>query len=91
MLSTITPVPGKEDTVSLLNLKISRYVQTNSTRPCQVVLADPCKGFDVSRDLTTDGTLPNAGGARKMAGVFADVIQRILGNAEHEERKDRND
>jgi lysophospholipase L1-like esterase len=91
VLSTIIPVKGKESVVSLLNLKISRYVQSNATRPCPVVLADPCKGFDVSRDLAADGAHPNASGARKMASVFADVIQRILRNGEHEERKDRND
>jgi lysophospholipase L1-like esterase len=74
VLSTIIPVAGKQDVVNLVNLKISRYVQSNSTRPCPVVLADPCKGFDVSRDLAADGAHPNAGGARKMANVFADVI-----------------
>jgi lysophospholipase L1-like esterase len=82
VISAITPVPGKEDAVKLLNLKISRYVQSNSTRPCQVVLADPHKGFDVSEDLATDGTLPNAAGARKMASVFADAIHDMLGGAE---------
>ena len=91
VISAITPVPGKEDLVKLLNLKISRYVQSNSTLRHPVVLANQSEGFDVSLDLTTDGTLPNAGGARKMARVFADVIQRILRNAEHEERKNRND
>jgi len=91
VLSTIIPVKGKESVVKLLNLKISRYVQSNSTLRHPVVLANQSEGFDVSLDLTTDGTLPNAGGARKMARVFADVIQRILRNAEHEERKNRND
>lgn len=74
VLSTIIPVKGKESVVSLLNLKISRYVQSNSTRQCQVVLADPHKGFDVSKDVSHDNPLPNAAGARKMARVFADVI-----------------
>jgi lysophospholipase L1-like esterase len=74
VLSTIIPVAGKQDVVNLVNLKISRYVQSNATRPCPVVLADPCKGFDVSLDLAADGAHPNAGGARKMANVFADVI-----------------
>jgi lysophospholipase L1-like esterase len=74
VLSTIIPVAGKQDVVNLVNLKISRYVQSNATRPCPVVLADPCKGFDVSRDLAADGAHPNASGARKMARVCADVI-----------------
>lgn len=74
VLSTIIPVAGKQEVVNLVNLKISRYVQSNSTRPCPVVLADPCKGFDVSKDVRHDNPLPNAAGARKMARVFADVI-----------------
>jgi lysophospholipase L1-like esterase len=91
VISAITPVPGKEDVVKLLNLTLSRYVQSHSTLLHPVLLANQSEGFDVSLDLTTDGTLPNAGGARKMARVFADVIQKILRNAEHEERKNRND
>ena len=87
VLSTIIPVKGKESVVKLLNLKISRYVQSNSTRPCPVVLADPCRVFDVSRDLAADGTLPNAGGARRMARVFADAIHNMLGSAERKTQK----
>jgi alpha-N-arabinofuranosidase len=75
VLSTIIPVAGKQDVVNMVNLKISSYVQSNSTRPCPVFLADPCKGFDVSTDLSHDNHLPNAAGARRMARVFADVIQ----------------
>ena len=91
VLSAIIPVAGKQDVVNLVNLKIKRYVQANAALPNPVVLADPYKGFDVSQDLAADGAHPNAAGAGKMASVFADVIQRILRNAEHEERKDRND
>ena len=83
VLSTIFPVMGKEDVVNLLNLKIARYVQSNSTLRQPVVLADQHEGFDVSRDLTHGGTLPNATGARKMARVFAGVIHNLFGNAEH--------
>jgi lysophospholipase L1-like esterase len=75
VLSTIIPVAGKQDVVNLVNLKISRYVQSNATLPCPVVFADPYKGFDVSTDLSHDNHLPNAAGARRMARVFADVIQ----------------
>jgi lysophospholipase L1-like esterase len=74
VFSTIIPVKGKESVVSLLNLKISRYVQSNSTLPCPVVIANHHEGFDVSRDLAADGAHPNASGARKMARVCADVI-----------------
>jgi hypothetical protein len=82
VLSTIIPVKGKESVVSLLNLKISRYVQSNSTRPCPVVIAKQHEGFDVSRDLAADGAHPNAAGAGKMARVFADAIHNMLGSAE---------
>jgi lysophospholipase L1-like esterase len=91
VLSAIIPVAGKQDVVNLVNLKIARYVQCNATLLHPVVLADPYKGFDVSRDLAADGAHPNAAGAGKMASVFADVIQGLLRNAEHEDRKDRND
>jgi hypothetical protein len=75
VLSTIIPVKGKESVVTLLNLKISRYVQSNSTLPCPVVIAKQHEGFDVSTDLSHDNPLPNAAGAGKMARVFADAIQ----------------
>jgi lysophospholipase L1-like esterase len=87
VLSTIIPVKGKESVVSLLNLKISRYVQSNSTRPCPVVIAKQHEGFDVSRDLSHDNPLPNAAGARRMARVFADAIHNMLGSAERKTQK----
>jgi len=87
VLSTIIPVEGKESVVSLLNLKISRYVQSNSTLSCPVVLADPYKGFDVSKDLSHANPLPNAAGAGKMARVFADAIHKMLGSAERKTQK----
>ena len=74
VLSTIIPVPGKDDVVKLLNQKISRYVQSTTTLKHPVVLADQYKGFEASMDLTVGGTLPNAAGAKRMAGVFADAI-----------------
>jgi lysophospholipase L1-like esterase len=82
VLSAIIPVAGKQDVVNLVNLKISRYVQCNATLLHPVVLADPYKGFDVSRDLAADGAHPNAAGAGKMARVFADAIHNMLGSAE---------
>jgi hypothetical protein len=41
-------------------------------------LADQHTGFIPSEDLADDGILPNASGAKKMAGVFADVINNML-------------
>ena len=83
VLSKAIPAKGREDVIKLLNVKISQYAQSRSTPRQPVVLADPNKGFDVSQDLTNDGILPNAIGARKMAGAFAGAINRLLGDAEH--------
>lgn len=82
VLSKVISAKGKEEAVKLLNFKISQYAQTNSTPQQPVVLADPNDGFDVSRDLTNDGMLPNAIGAKKIAGAFASAISRLPGDAE---------
>ena len=87
VLSALIPLAGKQDVVNLVNLKIARYVQDNATLPHPVVLADPSKGFDVSRDLAADGAHPNAAGAGKMARVFADAIHNMPGSAERKTSK----
>ena len=86
VVSTINPLVGNEVVAKLLNLKISRYVQAKAALRQRVVLADPYDGFDVSRDLTPGSALPNAVGARRMAGVFAGVIHTVLSSAELKER-----
>ena len=78
VLAKIIPVRGKEDNVNLLNLKISRYIRANSTARSPVVMADQHTGFNASADLADDGILPNATGDKKIAGVFAGVINNIL-------------
>jgi hypothetical protein len=75
------PMAGKQDVVNLVNRKITRYVQANAALPRPVVLADPCKGFDVSGDLAADGVHPNAAGARKMASAFAGATCSAAVNA----------
>lgn len=81
VLSAIIPVARKQDVVNLVNLKIARYVQCNATLLSPVVLADPYKEFDVSRDLAADGAHPNAAGAGKLARVYANAIHNIIGSA----------
>ncbi len=81
VLARIIPVRGKTAEVNLLNLKISRYVSEYSTPESPVVLADQHTGFNVECDLSQDGILPNVTGAKKMARVFAAVIQNMLGIA----------
>jgi acyl-CoA thioesterase-1 len=78
VLAEIIPTQGKTDEVNLLNLKISQYAKVHSTFRSPVVLADQHTGFIPSEDLADDGILPNASGAKKMAGVFADVINNML-------------
>lgn len=78
VLAEIIPIQGKTEEVNLLNLKISQYAKVHSTFRSPVVLADLHTGFIPSEDLADDGILPNASGAKKMARVFADVINNML-------------
>lgn len=78
VLAEIIPTQGKTEEVKLLNLKISQYAKVHSTFRSPVVLADQHTGFIPSEDLADDGILPNASGAKKMASVFADVINNML-------------
>jgi len=78
VLAKIIPVQGNTNEVNMLNLKISRYVKANSTVRSPVVVADQNTGFNVSQDMADGGVLPNAVGAKKMARVFADVINEML-------------
>lgn len=78
ILAEIIPAKGKTDEVDLLNLKISRYIKAHSTVQSPVVVADQYTGFIASADLADGGILPNATGAKKMARVFAGVINNML-------------
>jgi acyl-CoA thioesterase-1 len=78
VLAKIVPVPGKSDTVDLLNRKILQCIKAHSTTQSPVVMADLHTGFIASEDLSHGSTLPNATGAKKMAKVFADVIHKML-------------
>jgi len=83
VLAKIIPTQGKTDMVNLLNLKISRYIKAHSMAQSPVVVADQHTGFNVSEDLTDDGILPNATGAKKMARVFAGVINNMVSDTGH--------
>ena len=78
VLAKIIPTQGKTDIVNLLNLKISRYIKAHSTAQSPVVVADQHTGFIASVDLADGGILPNATGAKKMARVFAGVINKMV-------------
>ena len=82
VLAKIIPAQGKTDKVNLLNLKISRYIKAHSTAQSPVVVADQHTGFIASEDLANGGILPNATGAKKMARVFAGVINKMMSGPE---------
>jgi lysophospholipase L1-like esterase len=82
VLAKIIPIQGKTDTVNLLNLKISRYIKAHTKVQSPVVVADLHTGFNASTDLADDGILPNVSGAKKMARIFADVINNMVSNTE---------
>ncbi len=64
VLAKIIATKGKTEEYDLLNFKISRYINVHSTAQSPILMAD----------LTDNGILPNVAGAKKMARVFADVI-----------------
>ena len=79
VLANVIPARGKADEINVLNRKISGCAKANSTDQSPVVLADLHTGFKVSSDLGADGVLPNPTGAEKMAKIFADAINTVLG------------
>ena len=83
VLAKIIPARGKANEVNLLNLKISRYIKAHSTARSPVVAADQHTGFNVSQDLADGGILPNTTGAKKMARVFAGVVNNMVSGTGH--------
>ncbi len=84
VLAEALPAKGREDVVKLLNRRIAQYVHERSSPRQPVVLADMHDGFDVSRDMTDVGMLPNASGARKVAEAIAAAVDRLLGETKHQ-------
>jgi hypothetical protein len=78
VLAKIIPVPGMAGEVRLLNERISRYAAAHATSRSPVVVADPHTGFNIAEDLAAGSPLPNPTGAEKMAGVFADVVNKLI-------------
>jgi beta-glucosidase len=82
VLAKIIPVPGMAGEVRLLNERISRYAAAHATSRSPVVVADPHTGFNIAEDLAAGSPLPNPTGAEKMAGVFADVVNKLISDTE---------
>ena len=80
VLAGIMPILGKSVEVGLLNRKVSNLARARTNRVSSVVVADLQAGFSPSDDLVDNAPLPNAAGARKMAEVFARVIDDVLGD-----------
>jgi acyl-CoA thioesterase I len=78
VLAKIIPAKGKADEINLLNRQIVQYVKAHTTNRSPILLADQHAGFNASSDLATGGVLPTAAGAKKMAKVFAGVINKTL-------------
>lgn len=83
VLAKITPVRGKADEIRLLNVKISKFADAQSTARSPIVSADLHAGFNVAEDLSEGGVLPNPTGAEKMAGVIADVVNKLIADKAH--------
>jgi len=89
VLAQIIPTRSRDvahpDTaVRALNVAIAKLAATTTTKTSPVVLVDQYSGFDAHSDLSEDGVLPSAAGARKMARRFFTAIDDLI-----DERQDR--
>jgi beta-glucosidase len=73
------PVRGREETCVLLNQKISRLAQSSASSLSPVVFADANQRFEPDHDMSKDDALPNASGARTIAGTLSNAINTLLG------------
>jgi hypothetical protein len=78
VLAKIIPAQGKTAEINLLNRQIVEYAKVHSTARSPILIADQHAGFNASSDLAANGVLPNDAGAKKMAAVFADAINKAL-------------
>ena len=73
------PVRGREKTCVLLNQKLSRLARSSASTLSPVVFAEANQRFEPHHDMSKDDALPNAGGARKIAGILSNAINTLLG------------
>jgi len=73
------PVRGSEETCVLLNQKISRLARSSASAVSPVVCAEAHQRFESHHDIGTDAALPNADGAKKIAGTLSKAINTLLG------------
>ena len=73
------PVRGREETCVLLNQKIARLARSSASTLSPVVFAEANQRFEPHYDMSKDDALPNASGARKIAGTLSNAINTLLG------------
>jgi len=78
VLAETLPAKGREETSSLLNHKISQLARSSASTPQPVVVAEINRDFDRKQDMGKDDSLPNAGGARKIAVTLSKALHPLL-------------
>ncbi|MBE0556884.1 MAG: hypothetical protein IH628_06590, partial [Proteobacteria bacterium] len=73
------PVRGREETCVLLNQKISRLARSSASTLSPVVFAEANQRIEPHHYMSKDDALPNASGARKIAGTLSNAISTLLG------------
>ena len=84
VLARIIPAEDKADEVETLGRRIAEYITSHSSAESPIVMADQHNEFNLSSDLAGDGILPSAAGAKKMASIFADAINKVLSHKTEE-------
>ena len=79
VITETLPVRGKEETCFLLNQKISTLAGSSTSAMSPVVFAEAGHRFEPHQDMSKDGALPNADGARKIAETLSKAIHTLLG------------
>jgi lysophospholipase L1-like esterase len=74
VIAQALPVRGKEEISALLNHKISQIARSSAS----VILAETSREFDRIQDMSRDESLPNAGGATKIAATLSKALQPLL-------------
>lgn len=78
VLAKSVPIPDRSTEVTLLNRSIDKLAKSRATAQSPVVTADLHTGFNAAADLADNTPLPSTTGAKKMAEVFAEVIDNLL-------------
>lgn len=79
VIGQILPVRGKDETCVLLNQKIARLARSSTSTVSPMVFAGANPRLEPHHDMSKDDALPNAGGARKIAGTLSKAINTLLG------------